>query len=152
MKTILVLHGANLNMFGKRDPRFYGTVTLNEINERLSELAKDLGCKVETFQSNHDGEMIDRIHRARDEKVDAVVINPGAWTHYNYALKDALEILKVPIIEVHMSNIHAREEYRHVSVTAPIAKGQIMGFGYYSYLLGLRAAWELIKKDGSADK
>ena len=145
MKKILVLHGVNLNMFGKRDPAQYGTLTLDEINQQIEGLAKDLGCNVETFQTNHEGEICEKIHQAHQEKVDAVIINAGAWTHYSYALRDALAILKVPIIEVHMSNIHAREEFRHYSVIAPLAKGQIAGFGLQSYLLGLRAAVELVK-------
>ncbi|MBM4322757.1 MAG: type II 3-dehydroquinate dehydratase, partial [Deltaproteobacteria bacterium] len=140
MKKALVLHGVNLNMFGKRDPAQYGTVTLDEINKRLKGLAKELGVKLEIFQTNHEGAMCEKIHQAHQEKVDAVVINAGAWTHYSYALRDALAILKVPIIEVHMSNIHAREEFRHHSVISSIAKGQIAGFGVQSYLLGLRAA------------
>jgi len=147
MKKILIIHGVNLNMFGKRDPAQYGTITLEEINQKLKELAKELGVELETFQTNHEGEIVEKIHQAHQEKVDAVVINAGAWTHYSYALRDALAILKVPIIEVHMSNIHAREEFRHLSVIAPLAKGQIAGFGVHSYLLGLRAAWELIKKE-----
>ena len=144
MKKILVLHGVNLNMFGKRDPAQYGTLTLDEINQQIEGLAKELGCNVETFQTNHEGEICEKIHEAHLEKVDAVVINAGAWTHYSYGLRDALAILKAPIVEVHMSNIHAREEFRHYSVIAPLAKGQIAGFGLQSYLLGLRAALELI--------
>ena len=145
MKTILVLHGVNLNMFGKRDPSQYGAITLEEINAKIGELAAELGCEVECFQSNHEGEMVERIQGAHEEDVDAVVINPGAWTHYSYAIRDALEILKVPVIEIHMSNIHAREEFRQFSVIASMSKGQITGFGVESYLLGLRAAWALIK-------
>ena len=145
MKTILVLHGVNLNMFGKRDPAQYGTITLDEINKKHKELAKELGVKLETFQTNHEGAMCEKIHQAHQEKVDAVVINAGAWTHYSYALRDALAILKVPIVEVHMSNIHAREEFRHYSVISSLAKGPIAGFGLHSYLLGLRAAWKLLK-------
>lgn len=140
MKNVLVLHGINLNMFGKRDPAQYGTSTLLEIDGALRELGVELGVMVETFQTNHEGDMCERIHRALDEDVDAILINAGAWTHYSYGLRDALAMLKVPIIEVHMSNIHAREEFRHDSVIAPIAKGQITGFGADSYLLGLRAA------------
>ena len=147
MKKILVLHGVNLNMFGKRDPVQYGTITLNEINENLGKLAKELGCGIETFQTNFEGAICEKVHQAHQEKVDAVVINAGAWTHYSYALRDALAIIKVPIIEVHMSNIHAREEFRHYSVIAPLAKGQIAGFGLQSYLLGLRAAWELVREN-----
>jgi 3-dehydroquinate dehydratase-2 len=139
MKTILVLHGINLNMFGKRDPKQYGTVTLAEIDSRLRVLGQELGVEVECFQTNHEGEMCERIHRAFTEKVDGVVINAGAWTHYSYGLRDALAILTAPIIEVHMSNVHAREEFRHDSVFGQIAKGQICGFGADSYLLGLRA-------------
>jgi 3-dehydroquinate dehydratase-2 len=146
MKKILVLHGVNLNMFGKRDPATYGTITLDEIDRKLEELGKELGCTVETFQTNFEGAICEKIHEAHIQKVDAVLINAGAWTHYSYALRDALAILKVPIVEVHMSNIHAREEFRHFSVIAPLAKGQIAGFGLQSYLLGLRAAMELLKE------
>jgi len=137
---ILVLHGINLNMFGKRDPKQYGTITLAEIDAKLKALGKELGAEVTSFQTNDEGKMCERIHQAFAEKVDAVLINAGAWTHYSYGLRDALAILTVPIIEVHMSNIHAREEFRHHSVVAGIAKGQIAGFGVDSYLLGLRAA------------
>ena len=140
MKKILVLHGVNLNMFGNRDPKQYGTATLDEIDGKLKDLAQELGCSVETFQTNHEGVMVEKIHQAYLEKIDAVVINAGAWTHYSYALRDALAILTVPIVEVHMANIHAREEFRHYSVIAPIARGQIAGFRVNSYLLGLRAA------------
>lgn len=131
-------------MFGKRDPAQYGTITLEEIDAKIGELAAKLGFAVECFQSNHEGEMVEKIQRAHDEQVDSVVINPGAWTHYSYAIRDALDMLKVPVIEVHMSNIHAREEFRRFSVIVPIAKGQIAGFGVESYLLGVRAAWAII--------
>lgn len=140
MKKILVLHGINLNMFGQRDAAQYGTATLAEIDARLQSLAQELKVSVECFQTNHEGEMCERIHRAFAENVNAVVINAGAWTHYSIGLRDALAILTVPIVEVHMSNIHAREDFRHHSVLAEIAKGQICGFGPDSYLLGLRAA------------
>jgi len=138
--NILVLHGINLNMFGKRDPVQYGTITLAEIDARLQALGKELGVTVESFQTNSEAEMCERIHRGFTDKVGAVLINAGAWTHYSYGIRDALAILTVPIVEVHMSNIHAREEFRHRSVVAGIAKGQIAGFGVDSYLLGLRAA------------
>ena len=137
---ILTLHGVNLNMFGKRDPAQYGTVTLPEIDAKLTALGRELGVEVTCFQTNHEGEMVERIHKAFADNVDAVLINAGAWTHYSYGIRDALAILKVPIVEVHMSNIHAREPFRHVSVVAGIAKGQIAGFGVDSYLLALRAA------------
>jgi 3-dehydroquinate dehydratase-2 len=137
---ILVLHGINLNMFGKRDPAQYGSVTLAQIDAGLASLGSELGVEVECFQTNHEGEMAERIHRAHQQAVEAVVINAGAWTHYSYGLRDALAILKCPIVEVHMSNVHAREVFRHHSVFAEIVKGQICGFGADSYLLGLRAA------------
>jgi len=140
MKKILVLHGVNLNMFGKRDPAKYGTVTLAQIDERLHALGHELKVEVECYQTNHEGALCERIHQAHGEKLDAVLINAGAWTHYSYAIRDALEILTVPVYEVHMSNIHAREEFRHHSVFAGVAKGQICGLGVESYLLALRAA------------
>jgi len=142
---ILVLHGINLNMFGKRDPAQYGTVTLAQIDAGLASLGSELGVEVECFQTNHEGEMAERIHRAHQQTVDAVVINAGAWTHYSYGLRDALAILKCPIVEVHMSNVHAREAFRHHSVFAEIVKGQICGFGADSYLLGLRAAVSAVR-------
>jgi 3-dehydroquinate dehydratase-2 len=147
MKKILVLHGVNLNMLGKRDPVQYGTSTLEEINRLLTELGKDLGVEVEAFQSNHEGELVERIQRAHLEQAAGVVINPGAWTHYSYALRDALEMVPVPVVEVHMSNIYAREEFRRRSVLAPVVRGQISGFGVHSYLLGLRAVSLLLPPD-----
>ncbi len=144
---ILVLNGPNLNMFGKRDPKIYGTKTLEDIRRKLDALAAELGAQIDFFQTNHEGEMLDRIHAAfADDSIRAVVINAGAWTHYSIALRDALDILTVPIVEVHMSNIHAREEFRHHSVIAPLAAGSIVGFGAESYLLGLRAAMNLADK------
>jgi len=137
---ILMLNGINLNMFGKRDPAQYGTTTLDEINASVKSLGVELGAEVECFQTNHEGAMCERIHQGYSDNVDAVLINAGAWTHYSYGIRDALAILKCPIIELHMSNIHARETFRHHSVLAEIVKGQICGFGADSYLLGLRAA------------
>ena len=137
---ILMLHGINHNMFGKRDPKQYGTVTLAEIDALLQALGKELGTEVESFQTNSEGAMCERIHRGFTEGVDAVLINAGAWTHYSYGIRDALAILTVPVVELHMSNIHARETFRHHSVFAEIVKGQICGFGVDSYLLALRAA------------
>jgi 3-dehydroquinate dehydratase-2 len=137
---VLVLHGINLNMFGKRDPAQYGTATLAQIDAQLVSLGAELGADVECFQSNHEGVMAERIHAAHAAAVDAVVINAGAWTHYSYGLRDALAILKCPIIEVHMSNVHAREAFRHTSVFADVVRGQICGLGVDSYRLGLRAA------------
>jgi 3-dehydroquinate dehydratase-2 len=143
--NILVLNGVNLNMFGKRDPAQYGTLTLDQINQSVTELGHELGAVVENFQTNFEGLMCERIHAAHSDGTQAVLINAGAWTHYSYAIRDALAILKCPIFEVHMSNIHAREEFRHHSVIAPIAKGQIAGFGIDSYLLALRAAVSHLK-------
>jgi 3-dehydroquinate dehydratase-2 len=137
---ILMLHGVNHNMFGQRDPKQYGTVTLAQIDDQLRTLGRELGVEVESYQTNHEGAMCERIHQAFTEGKDAVLINAGAWTHYSYAIRDAIAILTCPVIELHMSNIHAREPFRHVSVFADIVKGQICGFGVDSYLLALRAA------------
>jgi 3-dehydroquinate dehydratase II len=142
---ILMLHGINLNMFGKRDPKQYGTITLQQINEQVTALGLELGAAVEAFQTNHEGEMVERIHRAYQEGVDAVLINAGAWTHYSYGIRDALAILTCPIVELHMSNVHAREPFRHLSVFADIVQGQIAGFGVDSYLLALRTAVNLAR-------
>ncbi|MBQ7607410.1 MAG: type II 3-dehydroquinate dehydratase [Desulfovibrionaceae bacterium] len=144
--TILILHGVNLNMFGKRDPKHYGNATLDDINTALSLLARELCVQIETFQTNHEGEMIERIHRVTNEDIHALVINAGAWTHTSIALADALAILSIPIVEVHMSNIHARETFRHTSVLSPVVTGSIVGFGVESYRLGLRAAAALAQK------
>ncbi len=142
---ILMLHGINHNMFGKRDPVQYGTITLDEINASLVALGRELGAEIDTFQTNSEGAMCERIHQGFLDNVDAVLINAGAWTHYSYGLRDALAILTCPIVELHMSNIHAREEFRHKSVFADIVKGQICGFGADSYLLALRAAVHAVK-------
>jgi 3-dehydroquinate dehydratase-2 len=138
-----MLHGINHNMFGKRDPVQYGTITLAEINQSLQTLGVELGAEVACFQTNHEGEMCERIHQAFTDGVDAVMINAGAWTHYSYGIRDALAILTCPIVELHMSNIHTREEFRHKSVFVEIVSGQISGFGADSYLLALRAAVNL---------
>ena len=146
MTRILVLHGINLDMFGKRDPAQYGTVTLAEIDERLRTLGRELDVDVTTFHSNIEGVLCERIHQAFRDAVDAVVINAGAWTHYSIGIRDALAILQAPIVEVHMSNVHAREEFRHKSMFAEIVRGQICGFGVDSYLLGLRAAVSAVRQ------
>ena len=147
---ILVLHGINLNMFGKREPAKYGTTTLAEIDAKLLALGQELGVEIESFQTNHEGAMCERIHRAFGEDIDAVLINAGAWTHYSYGLRDALAMLTVPIVELHMSNIHAREPFRTHSVIAAIVRGQICGFGVDSYLLALRAAVAAVKQAATA--
>lgn len=143
--TVLVLHGVNLNMFGRRDPAQYGTATLEDINAALAALAGELGVELATFQTNHEGDMVERIHAALDDGTAAVVINAGAWTHTSHAIADALAILPVPVVEVHMSNVHAREPFRHESVLARVCAGSIAGFGVQSYLLGLRAACALAR-------
>jgi 3-dehydroquinate dehydratase II len=143
--NIVMLHGINHNMFGKRDPKQYGTITLDQINAQLAALGQELGAKIDAFQTNDEGAMCDRIHQAYQDGADAVLINAGAWTHYSYGIRDALAILTCPIVELHMSNIHAREEFRHKSVFAEIVKGQICGFGVDSYLLALRAAVSAIQ-------
>jgi 3-dehydroquinate dehydratase-2 len=137
---IVMLHGINHNMFGKRDPKQYGTITLAQIDAQLQALGSELGATVDSFQTNDEGAMCERIHQAYADGADAVLINAGAWTHYSYGIRDALAILTCPIVELHMSNIHAREAFRHVSVFAEIVRGQICGFGVDSYLLALRAA------------
>lgn len=138
--NIVMLHGINHNMFGKRDPRQYGTITLEQIDQRLQAVAAELGARLESFQTNEEGAMCNRIHQAYSDGVDGVLINAGAWTHYSYGIRDALAILTCPVVELHMSNIHAREPFRHNSVFAEIVTGQIAGFGEDSYELALRAA------------
>jgi len=141
----LVLHGPNLNLLGRREPAVYGTLTLGEINESLIELSQELGCSVECFQSNAEGELINFIQSAAG-KFDGIVINPAAYTHTSVAIRDALASVGLPFIEVHLSNVYRREEFRHKSLTVPLAAGQICGLGRDSYLLGLRAIFNLTKK------
>ncbi|MEN6519981.1 MAG: type II 3-dehydroquinate dehydratase [Armatimonadota bacterium] len=135
---ILVIHGPNLNMLGTREPDVYGSMTLDEVNNKIYAAAGDLGVNVEFYQSNSEGEIIDAIQQAI-KSVGGIIINPGAYTHYSYAIRDALAAAGLPVVEVHMSNIYAREDFRKVSVTAPVVKGVISGFGVESYLLALNA-------------
>lgn len=138
MKKILVINGVNLNMLGIREPGIYGQNTLAELEAQITAHASELGVEVDFFQSNIEGEVVNAIHAAYGV-YDGIIMNPGAWTHYSYALRDALGSVKIPCIEVHISNIHKREEFRHTSVTAPECLGQIAGLGFKGYLLALEA-------------
>lgn len=148
--SVLVLHGPNLNMLGMREPGVYGTHTLDVINQGLQNMALQAGVSVTCLQSNHEGELIDAIHGALGRH-DVLIINPGAFTHYSIALRDAVASVALPVIEVHLSNIHSREEFRHRSVIAPVCLGQICGFGVRSYYMALSLAVELLAETGRAD-
>lgn len=142
-KKVLVLLGPNLNMVGVREKGVYGDETAESINRQIEEYAQSLGYECEIFQSNWEGALIDKIHETKG-RYDGVIINAGALTHYSYALRDAIACIRLPFIEVHMSNVHAREEFRHTSVIAPVCAGQICGFGKTSYFLGLHALKDLM--------
>jgi len=149
MTKILVIHGPNLNLLGTREVNVYGKTTMEEINKELKGLAGKRGAKIEIIQSNHEGEIVDRIGRAKSDGVNAVLINPAAYTHTSVAIRDAISASGVPAVEVHLSNIYSREEFRHTSLIAPVATGQVSGFGKQSYVLGFEAAIELTRATGA---
>ena len=142
MIKILVIHGPNLNLLGKREPEIYGKVTIDQINKKLKDIAKKKKVALEIFQSNHEGEIVDKIGGAKN-KYSALLINPAAYTHTSVAIRDAISAVDIPTVEVHLSNIYAREDFRHNSLIASVAKGQISGFGMDSYIYGLDAAINL---------
>lgn len=150
MKTVLLLNGPNLNTLGWREPDIYGAVTLAEIERRAEEAGKKLGLAVRCFQSNHEGALIDEIHRARDS-ADGLIMNPGAFTHYSYAIRDAIAAVGLPAVEVHLSNVYKREPFRHVSVTAPVMLGVIAGLGPIGYELALEALAAHLQRQGGRD-
>jgi 3-dehydroquinate dehydratase-2 len=143
---ILLLNGPNLNMLGVREPGIYGSISLQSIEQRMLKLAEELGVELECFQSNHEGALIDKIQEAFGAK-DGIIMNPGAFTHYSYALRDAISAVQLPTIEVHISNIHKRESFRHVSVIAPVALGQIAGLGADGYEMAFRALVSHLKPE-----
>lgn len=147
MKKVLVMHGPNLNLLGSREPEIYGSATLKDIDNLLAERAKAAGIGIDFFQSNHEGELIDTLQAARG-RYDFIILNAGAYTHYSIAIRDAIAAIEVPVIEVHLSNIHRREEFRRVSVIAPVVMGQIAGLGIESYLAALEAVILKLQKDG----
>jgi len=149
MNPILVLHGPNLNLLGEREPGVYGSLSMGEINRRLAELGASLGLEVRCFQSNSEGFLIDALHEARTW-ARGVVFNPGGYTHTSVALRDAVSAIRIPVVEVHLSNVHAREEFRRRSLIAPACLGSIAGFGWYSYALGLYALVDKINPPGAA--
>ena len=148
---ILLIHGPNLNLLGKRSPEIYGTSGLEEINARMKKIAEDSGAELRVFQSNSEGALIDAIHDA-DNWADGIVINPGAYAHYSHAIRDALASIRPPAIEVHLSNIYAREEFRHHSVISPVVIGCISGLGWRSYACGIQAMIGLLRERSANQK
>ena len=146
MRKIRVINGPNINFTGIREKGIYGSMTLEDIEKNITEKAEELGIEAECYQSNHEGEIIDYLQSCYHDGVDGIVINPGAYTHYSYAIRDAIASINIPVVEVHMSNIHKREQFRHLSVTVPVCIGQICGLGAFGYELGLRAIIEHLNK------
>lgn len=146
MLKILLINGPNLNRLGKREPAHYGTATLHDVERSLEKQAEELQVNIVCFQSNHEGSIIDQLHEAEDQGINGIILNPGAFTHYSYAIRDAIAGIDVPVIEVHISNIHARESFRHQSVTAPVSAGQIVGLGVQGYNLAMQAIVSIAKE------
>jgi 3-dehydroquinate dehydratase II len=146
MKKLLLLNGPNLNLLGKREPGIYGSDTLKDLEARMIMFGEKFGIEVICYQSNHEGELIDRLHEASEQNIDGIIFNPGAYTHYSYAILDAIASIEVPVIEVHISNIHARESFRHTSVTASATMGQIVGLGLKGYELAFQALVDMKKE------
>jgi len=142
---ILILHGPNLNLLGIREPEVYGSLTLDDIDNKMIELGKELGAEIKCLQSNHEGALIDALHDARTW-ASGVVFNPGGYTHTSVALRDAISAIVIPIVEVHLSNVYAREDFRHKSLLSAVCKGKVSGFGWRSYELGLRGLVDIIKE------
>ena len=145
---LLILHGPNLNLLGTREPEVYGTMTLEDINNKLVELGKELGAEITSLHSNHEGALIDALHDARTW-ASGVVFNPGGYTHTSIALRDAISAIQIPVIEVHLSNVYAREEFRHASMISAVCRGKIVGLGWRSYTLGLQALMEILMETDS---
>lgn len=144
MKKILLIYGPNINLIGFRDPKIYGNTSFDELNKMVLEFGSENKLDIEIFQSNHEGEIIDKIHQARNW-VNGIVINPGAYTHYSYAIRDAIDAVKVPTIDIHVSNTYKREDFRQIDVLAPVCQGIITGFGINGIFLGLRGLIDMIK-------
>ena len=146
MKKVLIIHGPNLQLLGQREQGIYGSTTLDEINNQLNSVAKEFDIELNVMQSNHEGDIVDNIGKAKDQGFNAILINPAAYTHTSIAIRDAISAIELPTVEVHLSNVYAREEFRHMSLLAPVCKGQVSGFGVDSYILGLQAIVKILNR------